>query len=82
MVTGQRRGVLREVVDEGRRPQLGADKLLEEILNDLAVDLIVVNLKAHAIRELQQRLTRSIHRDFLTQGLGGGTVQVDMIPFT
>ena len=80
MVAGQRGGVLREVVDEGRRPQLGGDELLEDVFNNLAGHGVVVDLQADALRVLDEGLARRLHRDLLAQGLGGGAVQVDAIP--
>ena len=69
MVTGQRRSVLGEVIDEGRRPQLRGNELFEDILDDLAVNCIIINLNTDLIGVLEQLLTRRIDRDLFTQGL-------------
>ena len=63
MVTGQRRSVLGEVIDEGRRPQLRGNELFEDILDDLAVDCVIINLNTDLIGVLEQLLTRRIDRD-------------------
>ena len=80
MVAGQRGGILREVIDEGRGPQLRADEFLEDVLNDLAGNRVVIDLQADALRVLDEGLARRLHRDLLAQGLGGRTVQVDAVP--
>ena len=69
MVTGQRRSVLGEVIDEGRCPQLRGNELFEDILDDLAVDCVIINLNTDLIGVLEQLLTRRIDRDLFTQGL-------------
>ena len=69
MVTGQRRSVLGEVVDEGRCPQLRGNELFEDILDDLAVDCIIINLNTDLVGVLEQLFTRRIHRDLFTQSL-------------
>ena len=63
MVTGQRRSVLGEVIDEGWRPQLRGNELFENILDDLAVDCVIINLNTDLIGVLEQLLTRRIDRD-------------------
>ena len=80
MVAGQRRGVLGEVVDEGGRPQLVADELLEDVLDDLAGHGVVVDLQADLLGVGDQLLARGLHGDLLTEGLGDGGVEVDLVP--
>ena len=69
MVTGQRRSILGEVVDEGRCPQLRGNELFEDILDDLAVNCVIINLNTDLIGVLEQLLTRRVDRDLFTQGL-------------